>query len=341
MRFRFIPKQAALILVSLSLLCIPAHARVAKQVLAFWYGWYGTPAASGHWEHWTDVNPQNHRIGNAKDYPVVGAYDTHDPQVIARNIDEAKEAGITGFIASWWGKGDFTDRGLPTLLSVAREKGMVISAMYEIIRAEGTEARIKAAVGDIGYILTTYGKDPAWLKVDGKPVVFIYGRAGRQLTIAGWAQVVEQLHQLPGGAVVLPDTVLPEAIRVFDGSFVYTLASHTEGQTVEAIRKWSIPFMRNIAALPGPGKVSTVTVMPGFNDSAVKPTPHPITERRNGDTYRILWEAAIKANPDYVIISSWNEWHEGSEIEPSVQYGTQYLQETARFSKQFLSEPPR
>ena len=46
----------------------------------------------------------------------------------------------------------------------------------------------------------------------------------------------------------------------------------------------------------------------------------PVTERWGGETYRVLWREAIAAAPDYVLITSWNEWHEGSELEPSVEY---------------------
>jgi Glycosyltransferase WbsX len=38
------------------------------------------------------------------------------------------------------------------------------------------------------------------------------------------------------------------------------------------------------------------------------------------------------------LITSWNEWHEGSEIEPSVQYGSTFLDATAEFSREFLAQ---
>ena len=51
----------------------------------------------------------------------------------------------------------------------------------------------------------------------------------------------------------------------------------------------------------------------------------------------MLWRAAIAAVPDWVLLTSWNEWHEGSEIEPSVEYGSRILDETAAFSREFLA----
>jgi hypothetical protein len=51
--------------------------------------------------------------------------------------------------------------------------------------------------------------------------------------------------------------------------------------------------------------------------------------------YRTLWRKAIQADPDWVVITSWNEWYEGSEIEPSVEYGKKYLRLTEEFARQF------
>jgi hypothetical protein len=40
---------------------------------------------------------------------------------------------------------------------------------------------------------------------------------------------------------------------------------------------------------------------------------------------------------DYVLITSWNEWHEGTEVEPSIEYGSRILDDTAAFSREFLA----
>jgi hypothetical protein len=93
-----------------------------------------------------------------------------------------------------------------------------------------------------------------------------------------------------------------------------------------------------MAAAAGPSKISTVTVIPGYDDSKLgRPPPRPVTQRWGGETYRVLWQEAVAAAPDYVLITSWNEWHEGSEIEPSVEYGSVMLNDTAAFAREFLA----
>jgi hypothetical protein len=39
--------------------------------------------------------------------------------------------------------------------------------------------------------------------------------------------------------------------------------------------------------------------------------------RRNGQTYDALWTAALAAKPDLVSVTSFNEWGEGTQIEPA------------------------
>ena len=98
------------------------------------------------------------------------------------------------------------------------------------------------------------------------------------------------------------------------------------------------------------GKISCFTVIPGYDDRVLNRS-HSVkywvwqwlhlkksefyVPRRNGETYRELWGQAIKANPDWVLITSFNEWHEGTEIEPSKEYGDEYLKLTKIFSDKF------
>jgi hypothetical protein len=63
-------------------------------------------------------------------------------------------------------------------------------------------------------------------------------------------------------------------------------------------------------------------------------------DRLDGKSDRVLWEEAIKANADWVLIGTWNEWPEGTEIEPSLEFGDKYLKITGEYSTKFLRAPP-
>jgi len=312
---------------------------VPHQVLAFYYGWYGNPATSGQWVHWKNVDPANERIENSTHYPAYGAYDSHDPAVLDRQAAAARGAGITGFIASWWGQGSFEDRGLPLLLDAAAKHGLAVSAYYEKIPGEDAPGRIKGAIADLDYLLSHYAAHKAWLRAGGKPVVFVYGRALHQLSPAEWREVIAQIHRdNPGGVALVADSLESAFVAAFDGASTYNITGQTQHKMPPQLHDWARVAYPKLVAAAGPGKISTVTVIPGYDDRFVgRPAPRPVTERWGGETYRALWQEAVAADPDYVLITSWNEWHEGSEIEPSVEYGPVILDETAGFAREFLA----
>jgi len=86
------------------------------------------------------------------------------------------------------------------------------------------------------------------------------------------------------------------------------------------------------------GKISCLTIIPGYDDTKIR-KPGLNAERQEGQTYRVLWEEAIRADPDWVLITSWNEWHEGSEIEPSWEDGDKYIKLTGEYAPKFRATP--
>ena len=82
------------------------------------------------------------------------------------------------------------------------------------------------------------------------------------------------------------------------------------------------------------GSIACATVIPGYDDTKIR-KPGLKADRLDGQVYRVLWDEAMKAKPDWVLITSWNEWHEGSEIEPSLEYSDQYLRLTGSYALRF------
>jgi hypothetical protein len=72
--------------------------------------------------------------------------------------------------------------------------------------------------------------------------------------------------------------------------------------------------------------------MPGYDDTRLGRPDGFRTDRRGGSYYRDLWQAAIDTRPTIISITSWNEWPEGSHIEPSKGYGDLYLNITREMS---------
>ncbi len=314
--------------------------KVPKKVLAFYYAWYGNPQVSGRWVHWEKVDEEKKEIGSSTHYPVLGAYDSHDPKVVEQHCRWAKEAGLDGFIVSWWHPNDFHDRAMPLILDTAQKFGLEVTAYFETVPTRTREQALEYVM----HLLNRYGKHPAWLKLNGKPVIFVYGRAIGEIGLDGWLWViVEANRRYEGGAVFIGDQISKRAARIFDGIHTYNITGQTAGKSSDEIREWARKTFPNWVETAGDDRIACLTIIPGYDDSKLpdRKPPRPITERHGGETYRVLWEAAIEANPDWVLITSWNEWHEGSEIEPSVENGDRELRTTAKYAPKFKQLPPR
>jgi glycoprotein endo-alpha-1,2-mannosidase len=319
---------------------VEEQAQIERRVLTFYYPWYGVPegpGGAGKTVHWGKIDAANKDISQSTHYPALGAYDSHDPAVIDQHCRWAKAAHVDTFIVSWWGHGDYTDRAMPKILDGCKQHGLKACIYYERVPNPQTA---QTAAQDIIRVLEKYGSHEAHLKVDGKPVVFIYGRALGQLGLTGWLEAVKLIKAgYPGGAVILGDQFSYGAARVFDGVHTYNTAGSLKGLSLDALEKWApATYGSWVELADGAGKISTVTVIPGYDDTKIR-TPGLAVDRFDGDLYRVQWRHAVEADPHWVLITSFNEWHEGSEIEPSVQFGQKYIDLTAEFAERFKATP--
>lgn len=306
-----------------------ANAPVGHEVLAIYYPWYGSNG-----RHWGGSNPAQHEILNATHYPMVGPYDSHDRGVIDSQIEMARTHGLTGFISSWWGQKTFEGEAVPLLLDAAEKKGFHVSVYWETAPGKGT-GQISQAISDLVYLVNHYGVRKVFLKVDGKPVIFVYGRVVQQVPLESWPAILSGARAKAGDFMLVADGCDDEHARVFDAVHVYSFAGALVHMKLDELAAWA---RKNYAAAVNRARdrqsIACITVIPGYDDTKIR---HPgfKVDRQNGEVYRTLWQAALEANPDWVLITSWNEWHEGSEIEPSFEYGDAYLRLTKEYAGRF------
>jgi hypothetical protein len=111
------------------------YTQVPREVLALYYGWYGEPEGG-----WKRVNTNTHEIGNTARYPVKGPYNSHDPEIVDWQIDQAKAHGVTCFILSWFGTGPeaaYHERSMQLLIDRAERKNFKVSINWEQAPGDG------------------------------------------------------------------------------------------------------------------------------------------------------------------------------------------------------------
>ncbi|HDM71026.1 MAG TPA: hypothetical protein ENG58_06400 [Thermotogales bacterium] len=315
---------------------IPKYERKNPRfVLAFYYAWYGTPdgpMGNGRWLHW--YGPGMYYQGT--DHPLRGMYDSWDEEVLKSHMLKAHESGIDGFVVSWWGPGSYETDTVKKMLKISHDMKRDGKRFYISIYYEGYEYSTKReAVDDLCFAIEEFAGDEGFLKLDGKPVIFIYSRAINSLSKEDWKEVVERVRKRCGDVVFIADTMDGKFARIFGGMHVYNVCG--------AFRK--LPAMKvGSRFMSLQAKLNDVlyvmNVMPGYDDTHVR-VPGFKVDREKGKLYEELWKLVLEIDPDLVIITSWNEWHEGSEIEPSEEYGNLYLKLTKKWATRWKNEKNR
>ncbi len=290
------------------------------KVAAFYYPWYGSPKYDNAWAHWTQ-NGHLPPLDIASDYyPALGPYSSNDPGVVAQHMAWLRQAGIGVIIVSWWGRGSPEERPVPLILETAARYGIKVAFHIEPYGNRSADNLVE----DIRYLYSRYGDSPAFFQSSAvssystaaqpKGVFFVWcisspGTCGSQKVDADyWRSALDQIHALPQSALVIANSTDGSAISSshFDGLYNYaTLHLEQHGGFF-----WA-------HTLPA-GALYVPSVIPGMSARRVGYADETYVPRNAGQTYSDQWTAALGTGvqPFMVTITSFNEWHEGTMIEP-------------------------
>jgi hypothetical protein len=296
---------------------------VPPRILAFYYPWYS-------YDQWT--------IPYLRDEPP-SPYSSDNPTTILQQVHQAKAAGIDGFISSWSGPGDYTDGNLQRLLAVAQDLDFWVTIYFESLTGNPPQVRPESEVKAwLRFFLQTYGNHPRLLRLEGKPAIFIY--AAENAPTEMWGRVFDSLRGEGLDASYSACTLNANYLTVFDGLHVYWPLSlaNLDGDFQEASAA-----CRFYGVLTGEPqlKLWTATVQPGCDLRSLPGGSGTFIDRAQGRTYSRSFESALGSAPDWVLITSWNEWGENTHIEPSRSFGSLYLALTAQYADQFEGTRPR
>ncbi len=303
-----------------------------RRVHAFYYPWYANPAtdgAYGHWNHGVAVRggpPKQFSGGDdigANFFPQLGCYSSNSASDVDRHMKELRRAKAGVIAVSWWGRGSFTDKALPLLFTSAQKYGIAITFHIEPHIAPGgrTASTTREA---IRYLLDRYGAHPALYRDRGRqnrPLFYVYDS---YLTKASeWATILaphgdSTIRGTKYDAVMIGLWVKQREERFmldghFDGFYTYFA---TDGFTYGSTPK---NWPRLAAWAKKNGKLFIPCVGPGYIDTRIRPWNGRNTRgREDGAYYDRMFRAAIDVRAEIVGITSFNEWHEGTQIEPAI-----------------------
>jgi hypothetical protein len=321
-----------------------------KVVLAYYYIWFSE-------DNWIKTAAEGGRKEGLEGlHPLVGAYNSWDPAIIEKHMQQMNRALIDALAVSWWY--DTRTNGPNAILDTVFEKAIAHNLKITIDYEHG-RAPLKTVDHDLFYFLNRYKDHPAMLKVEGCPVVMVWTAWGH--TPAEWQGLFDRLGQAgikafpimsgsyqngKGKAYLGPFRSLEEytLVDIEDcqlAAFMQTMRGHIDDYNKTQGRQNGKPAQHHATISPGydetrnPGRKTQNGGFQGagWKDRTKFGVHYP--DDPEGAYYRGTFEAAMKSNPDWLHISTFNELAEFSHIEATFEHGYTYIDLTAEFVREF------
>eukprot|EP00759_Apiculatamorpha_spiralis_P033983 PhF_6_TR35076/c0_g1_i1/m.51118/K15538/MANEA; glycoprotein endo-alpha-1,2-mannosidase len=313
-----------------------SSSRLNYNLHAFYYPWYGEPKTDGKWIHWnhpymphwdqsvTDRYPKGSHIPpddiGSTYYPLLGPYSSRSKTVIEEHMKYFVRARIGVSVISWYPPGKADNNGTPSdsLVPVILDLALAYDVKIAFHSEPYKERNGDSFASDIRYLVDTYGNHPATYKIDNKIVMYVYD--AYHTPIQEWNRVLASLNSDKRYGVfsivlLLQEAELDNYVRGsrFDGVYTYFASNtFTFGSNTG---NWNI--IQQLCKQHK--KVFIPSVGPGYDDTRVRPwNGENIHYRRIGEYYNQSFGAAVSAGVSAISITSFNEWHEGTQIEPAV-----------------------
>jgi len=307
--------------------------------------------------------------------PRLGYYDLRKPATLSQHVAWAKAYGIDAFMVTWDGNPTKTFPSSnehtvtlfiqnPNFLKIKfffvygvntslRKKDEVVDSPVDL----NDSTRVNKFIADMKFAASKYFNQPNYLKVQGKPVIYIWAtgwlRGDLKKALARIRASVKS--QCGINLYIIADEVgwgatpVYSRTRVWDAVMPYIMLKQPEplrnykletiiAEMVSQYRNW-----KNICSDLGIGFVPAV--YPGENARGAPwlygkdgKLTVPVVYRSPAAFEKLILETKplTDASLRLFYITSWNEWNEGTNIEPSTQFQFDYLNVVKKALKTFV-----
>lgn len=337
----------------------PCAFQVSDLTASNWKHWdedYHTAKVDGKWRNDPPdtLAAAHHVTYNGKPWPEIapyshdGYYDSWDPGVVRSQLQLMEKAGIDAVMIMHPHSPIIVQRILDTLDELKSPLKVCYYGGYDLKTGTG-----------IDYI-KRFGKHPRYLKVDGRPVWILAPTGLLEKPYKQYEKDFAELRKRTNAFLVGDQYVPPkeEMLSILDGHYYYDTTglyrarwggrnipvAQPDGTFVRGFGNLVTIFRAISSIVHERNGLFIATVIPGFDNTRVHGfidspfydgRPGTVVKRERGKTYAETWDAAIRSGADWACIVTWNELHEGTEIEPTKEDGTFYVRETAKWAKMF------
>lgn len=300
--------------------------------------WYEAKPVSPIWGwHWTmnHYNPDMMGAGDRRPiashyYPLIGPYDSSDPHVLEYHALLMKLAGIDGVIVDWYGTSNFNDyallhRNTTRLVDTLKRFDLKFAVCYE---DQSVKQRVEKGVvppsqavevgkQDLRWLKENWFKEPHYVKSNGKPLLLAFGGL-LYFQPDQWKEMFTSLQLNP--AFITQDHLREPAEGIF--SWPPMWKSKDKKLTLAQVEE----YLKEFYAKP----TTTIGVaFPGFHDIYEEAGVHPsygFLDADGGSVFTQTLRWALESKSPLIQIATWNDFGEGTAIEPAREYNYRYLE---------------
>lgn len=308
------------------------------QVYMHYMPWFQSKPVSGYWgSHWKmanknpDIVDENGKREIASHYyPIIGPYDSTDPDVIEYHLLLMKYSGVDGVLIDWYGSHTVNDykvnlNGTNALIDKVDDVGLTFAVVYEdytaeVVGSKTTKTPMQAAQSDMNYLANNYFSNEQYINIDNAPLLLTFGpryfEQGSQ-----WQEIFSVLNSKPKFLPLWNHGTLTGDQD--DGEFAWVDFTDTYSDLDN--------FYNRAVHLD----LAIGSAFPRFHDfyeQGGTGTSYGYVDYDNGETLRKTLAKAEQRKADFVQLVTWNDFGEGTVIEPTLENEFEPLQIIQEFT---------
>lgn len=320
-----------------------------KKVYVHYMPWFESEEKDGFWgQHWTMTNKDPNFIDRdgkreiaSHYYPLIGPYSTKDKDLQQYHLLLMKLAGVDGVIFDWYGKRDVLDfkhirTGMESFIKELNKTNLEFAVMYEdrVIKEQGiilSDIQIGQAREDIRYIEKRYMSNKRYIRIKRAPLLMIFGPSYIDSS-NDWNLILDSLRNRVSLLTLWNSgDILGE--NNFSGEYAWIDKGHLE--TLSNYYSGGINYDENIV-----GGISYPRFHDFYFEGGWKSEEEEGWEiEDNGlQTFRESYEESLKYPNNFMQIATWNDFGEGTQIEPTNEFGFTHLELLQEYTKTKFSK---
>jgi len=311
------------------------------KLLVHYMPWFEdkTSSSNHQWgQHWTMAtkNPDIVDGTGKRDiasyfYPLIGPYASSDKDVIEYHLLLMKYAGIDGIIIDWYGSYEVNDyaanrRNSEAVIKMLSKVGLEFSIAYEdrtlpdVVSSGKAPDNISAAQNDMQYLKSNYFNQSTYTQLNGKPLLLVFGPITLQ-TESAWTEAFSTFTTKPCFLTLWNEKGDAGSNASGEYGWVY--------QSNATLENFYNNRIQNLDVAIG-------STYPGFKDfygpGGWGSSMNWTIEHNDGATLDATLKLAKDNSINTLQLVSWNDFGEGTIIEPTREFGFSYLEKIGAFA---------